>query len=770
MSFLKNRHILRSGSSTDHDTSMRPPTVSEVSDSHEDDSYVVQQRSDSKQSALSGLRGARGEPGMRKSLRSSCSSIEGRESPAISSTALPGKQDGGFKVKARKVSRSVKTKLKSFFTLSKSEDVPSSIPCQHVEAKKSHVSEGFGTFRSFESQVDDACGPIHNVQTKVPSLQIVPSDLIRSNKGSVESLRSERDRDRERERKVSDDKTSFTSWTNSGPSTLTSQQQQQWSEWEAQRLSTIKENGPHAPSSSLRRMPLQTNLFEPPDDEDQNTPPAMSNVKIDSQRVYSALMKRMKVLNAQVAQTMEQPQITVETTEVVERMVTAKSEDMTPGTARRPGAGQQRFALSDTADTPTRPSKGPRAADEQSSEIKVVGNTGHGYMARAKREAKDICAAFKIGGSRAGSMGTANPIHAMPEPSGKDGLPLFAPSTEPAHVAAEKTAQDSKSPLFGSSGSHTFRTESPYRRALRRSMEEEQKVWSQQHLASQLQALKDDADAHDDTGESGSDSGKDLDYSESVYSTDEIEAAGRGTDVARGQGSRGWKAANRQSTETPATYQPKGYHRETSSASSVDWKTWLSANIAKLDSSPPLPKPPSEVEYALPTMPNNFSGGHVREAAQIYGDEDDYLELPTRKPTLPTTPLTPVEPNVVKIQPAQRSVKRNSPPSGGRTLPENDIPGGPPPIPIKSALRPSPLKISRPNTGRSITTPSITSSPGLTAAVQRQFGPVSRQVDGDYKNCGVQLRQRPSGRLRTVESVDGGFGGFGSDSDTGAFI
>jgi hypothetical protein len=166
-----------------------------------------------------------------------------------------------------------------------------------------------------------------------------------------------------------------------------------------------------------------------------------------------------------------------------------------------------------------------------------------------------------------------------------------------------------------------------------------------------------------------------------------------------------------------------------SSSSSVDWKTWLSANIAKLESSAPSPTRPSEIEFALPTMPTSFSGGHVRENAQTYEDYEGEVktpEPPTRKPTLPTSPLATVEPNVVKLSAPQRPLKRATPPAN-RKLHENDDPSGVPPIPPKSALRAGPLPLRRagPNIGYSAA-PSISSSPGLSAAVQKQFGPASR--------------------------------------------
>ncbi|KAK4456781.1 hypothetical protein QBC42DRAFT_237800 [Cladorrhinum samala] len=763
MSFLKNRHLLRSGSNTDAENHPHAPP--------ENPCYVTDQfdpKSNTETLAHFGARsqGGGAESRMRKSLRSSNSSGEGPDVSAFGG-ALPVNKQDGLKLKARKVSRSLRTRLKSFFTISKSEDTPPTIPFQHIEARKTHVTDGFGTLdcsdAELEAQSDDGWEPIqHTVQAKVPSLQLGPSNILRSNKGSVESLRSERERDRQ----VSDDR-SLTTWAHSGPSTLTSQQQQQWREWERQRLSIIKENGAHAPSSSARRKVLGANLFQCPDnDEIRGAVPPMPSV--DSQRVYSALMRRMEILNTYAEATTEHAPLCQSDDSEVPPTVVAKKPSARMLEATTPSRmGRMEFLAKGADQTPTRASRGSRQTDEQNAIDAPTPNLRQGCLEKARKEAKELCAAFRGGRSRSGSTGTVGSVHDIPEPSGRDGLPLFAPSISGSR-AAERTVSDRNGAFFGSPASHLFRTESPYRRALRRSIQEQQNVWSQQPLPSghdigsdQLKSSHADGGAGSTEESETSDSRRDLGYSESIYSTDEVVVQEQGNHVARRMQEDRKQEAQKNKDQVPmAAYQPAGF-REPSSASSVDWKTWLSANVAKLDSSPTRLMP-AEVEFALPTMPKCFTpSGHVREAAQICGEEDmgdyggggggggDYFEifpLQARQPTLPTTPLSPVEPNVVKLSTLQRCLKRNTPPSTGTaraTLLENDSPkcssGGeletlpaPPPIPLKSALRPSPLKISKssmnnPGGGgvaRSITSPSVTSSPGLTAAVQRQFGPV----------------------------------------------
>lgn len=211
----------------------------------------------------------------------------------------------------------------------------------------------------------------------------------------------------------------------------------------------------------------------------------------------------------------------------------------------------------------------------------------------------------------------------------------------------------------------------------------------------------------------------------------------------------------------------------------MSWKTWLSANIGRLEPSSPSPsssRPHSEIRFALPTMPRSFRSGHVREPAQIHGDywddddDNDVFAPPTRKkptrPITPTpTPLAQVEPNVVgtsPLRPPPLSTKRTTPPpsldtrhhaNGKGLLPllaENEsptrLPPPPPPPPhrppppppppqgvrSRSKLRPSPLRVARSSAGRGYGygrghdhgygSPSAMSSPGLTEAVRRQFG------------------------------------------------
>ncbi|KAK3298418.1 uncharacterized protein B0H64DRAFT_385060 [Chaetomium fimeti] len=614
-------------------------------------------------------------------------------------------QSNTLRLKARRVSRSLRIKLKGLFSGAKSEDGAGLIPCQHIEAQRTHVTPIRTSDTDAKSTMDEDDGLIHSTPARVSTLRVVPSGLAHSSKASMESLKSERDR------KVSEG-SSLTSWAHSGPSTLTSQEQQQWREWEKQRLSVIRENGAHAPSPSIRRRVLGSGMFQPPAHAAES--PVAAGPMVDSQRIYSALVKRMKTTDSQTAQNagLERPASAGEDAE--------EHSNETPDTIKPVIPDRKYPAASRDIHTPTRCSKRASLSRKSGS-----------WDQEVERPAS---AATEVASIHKGLQGE--------------------PEVDSNDIFTQGNARpDWHSSVAGSPASHLFRKGSPYRRALRRSMQEEQNAWAQQ-----CSVFDQDSDTgtqvhHGSDGgnvpETDSDSAKDLAYSESVYSSDEGD---RGS-----KGGSGNSAAN-----TPAMYCP-GAHRETSAASSVDWKTWLSANVDKLEPTPSPTRPSSHAEYALPTMSQKFHAitanrfpslrGHVREQAQIDDDDDTDAvsdSTPTQKPareitsssspspfttltTAPTstaTPLgqVPVQPNIITNRsPLRHAIsvsKHLTPPTfsiyhshGHGSEPgnnnnnttntnrfriENESPTRappPPPIPPRSKMRPEPLRIVRGSLG-----------------------------------------------------------------------
>ncbi|AEO65213.1 uncharacterized protein THITE_133372 [Thermothielavioides terrestris NRRL 8126] len=781
MSFLTHR-TCRSRSSTSRDESTREPQSSRLPGLLEDGSAVIEdkaRRPRYKSSTLFGSRSRRTDLKLRKSLRSS-STTEDLAASSSGPLNYPAEQKT-LSLKTRKASMSLRLKIKNFFSGTKPDEGAASIPCQHIESQRSRVTVIPTPSDDAEAPADQDREVIRGPPARVPSLQIVSPGLVHSSRASVVSLKSERDRN------VSDG-SSLTSWVHSGPSTLTSQEQQQWREWERQRLSIIRENGARTPSTSLPRQPHGSGLFQPP--ESAAGRPVASRPVVDSQRIYSALVKRMHALGLKMKEKTAE-----ERSEAVESDRSAppkehpdRSASNTPDTIRRIRPGRKDPEAPDSIITPTCSSKGENLSRFRESWDEKETND-HEVTPTPLNRRRD-----RVGGV-SGSLGPIDRGLADVA-SGQAGDEEQAVSGHNGIFAQDDAQSDWRSRVVDSPASYLFRTASSYRRALRKSMQEEQNAWAQQSSASEQDSDTGTQVRHSSqfTGllASESNSAKDLDYAESIYSSDD--------------GVFGSALPS-----TPAMYRAGGC-REASAASSIEWKTWLSANIGKFEPSP-TPSKPAEAVFGQPTMPRSVLSGHfastrrhVREQAQIH-DEDDHMDddkggdvfsSAERKPALPAistptplsrrrrtttttaaavaatrtaTPLSQLEPNVLKPpppappyppppSPLRRSTKGISPSpstattatthgtltstaattlpsiSGAAVLTENESPTRPPPppppVPPRSKLRPEPLRIVRPSltkgqagAGAGSDSMSLLSSPGLSEAVLRQFGPVS---------------------------------------------
>lgn len=718
MSFLRSRKS-QSRSLASRDGGLRHSGLPGLPEDGSSDTEERTPRPRHKASAFFGSLGHRSDLRMRKSLRGS-GSADGSNADSREYAEEPRT----LRFKARQASKSLRGKLKNFFAVTKPEEETPTIPCQHREAQRTHVTELSPSTSGCEvpSIKDDAF--IHSPLARRATLRLVSPEL-HSRKASLESLRGERDRH------VSDG-SSLTSWAHSGPSTLTSQEQQQWREWEKQRLSVIGENGAHAPSPSIRRRGLGSGVFLPPRSTLENSVPVRPVV--DSQRIYSAPVKRMQTVDSDAAQGGEKQSDPVKSAHVILASEDDdRSQTRTPETIKRVHPERRYSRESNFVTTPTRASR----------------RTSHSRNSWDDQLAKRPAVTPK---SRHVYQSILSDVLHQGRPAS------VTTNAANSHKEADWPPRATDGPV-----PHLFRTESPFRRAFRRSMQEEQDAWAQQSSTTE-QCSETGTQIHHATQltETDSDSAKDLEYSESVYSSDDEEH----TPV----GSR---------NRTTALDTPAMYHREASTASSVDWKTWLSANICKLEPSPS-PSKPSETEpdFTPPTMvQSHFSSlcGHVREQAQTHSDRSSSASLssspddvfnpppyqtqtattitrqkrlapppPTTAPPPPPQPLGQLKPNIPSPSPLRRSLKRITPaPPTSLLLPadkdkekekENESPGTlclgqtPPPIPPRSKLRPAPLRISRGAVPVGMVSPaaagtmSVVSSPGLTEAVMRQFG------------------------------------------------
>jgi hypothetical protein len=659
---------------------------------------------------------------LRKSLRSSSNQSNPITALPTPSTATINVPKDGLRKKARKVSRSLKSKIKSLFHRSKSSEEALGMPVPHADAPKPRTmgvyddddddDEEPETFmESTNTHPLDECS-MSQVQSRVPSLHAVASNQqLRSRQGSMESIKSDQ--------KVSDEKSRVTSWTSSGRDTVGSQNT--W-EWERQRLSVIKENGAHVSSSSFRptlgsQMPYRpcgssTSLHCQP------LPPVPT---VDSQRVYSALMKRLD-------ETRQREQH-------VEQFRQRSVEDFRrDGTLPARSSSVERAQEDIERDSPctircVKP-EDDVFCDEQGYDITRSRQTSR--TVSSENHGTDSPTGSVIRGRQKSRSIATSPytIYAVPAPRDSEDLSLA--KTQEKLDPAGKTLATRTSAFFASPAYHMFRTTSPYRRALQERIKEAQDPSRMQSpepnplLSPSLPSLPPRRPGSQDSDEDSR-----LAYSESIYSR-----ASNEPDASGGKDADG--VANnfpippgtlRQAiiSEEPLVNLPTlPADRAVSTASSLEWKTWLSANVGKLESpvSEDSDQQPAAIPYAIPAMTRSF--GHIREATEISDDADVMRPLRICKPTgsvggisIPNTPLRSMEPNVTLSPMTARTWQSTR--SSARAIPfdnqqENEAPRidslthchgrfdsprmPPPPIPVKSELRspPSlPVLYSTPN-------------------------------------------------------------------------
>lgn len=611
MSFLRHRLADTSTAAPDQDPPFdsspilpNPPTQEQQS---------IRSRILPKTSMFFGANGSKIGHNARKSLRQSSSSAA---IPASGTTAsLSMSMHGSMRIKARKVSSSIKSRFKSLF-VSKSEDDPR-MPAQQIEAQRTHVSNFFDN-RQFGANESET-GAFHErsslsrVSARLPSLHAVPSsERLRSRRGSIDSLESE-------SRGASDEKSRVTSWASTEVNTVIAHGSQDSSEdWGKQRLSVITEHGLHAPSPSLARTKLSLQTITSQEELAaacimERLPPGAT---VDSQRVYSALMKRVNETQQHFADILEHQRKSSDNSDPFRTLSPPTSDD-------------------------SRDSGGPNAFSHAHPPTDAIQETS--------RSSSDAASgSYRLGGEVYRSLS-----------------PPVQLTTKGAGVPVSKPITDRSSAFFGSPTSHLFRTRSPWRRSLQEAIQKDGDSFQDVDFAAATSATEvTDKKA----------------YSESNYSEDtQIQKSGLKHEFPfAGLGHGGSQHQDVHLFSRPATHRPTG-ERFASTASSIDWKTRLSLDMERMEHSPPSPTrvtgSPFQVEYVVPTMPRAFGHGHVREEAQIGScEEDEHSTSPVvRLPTHQTTPLGAIEPNVIKLTPQQRSVIQTTPPAA-TLLQENTMP------------------------------------------------------------------------------------------------
>ncbi|GAO18663.1 hypothetical protein UVI_02059140 [Ustilaginoidea virens] len=397
---------------------------------------------------------------------------------------------------------------------------------------------------------------------------------MRSRQGSLESISYDDGADL-------DDKSRITSWTNSTANTIINYGANEDREY--QRLSVIKENGMHVPSSS-QIGPLR----------DGRTPSgdAMSVPKwtINSQRVYSALVKRL-TSDAQAEKTLQ---------------------DSNPA---KQGPDDS---------VPPRQSSLDRAAPQtcSPSTVRCIGTEDDDVFEDKKEAASsrsNLASKMFTDGVECDKIGRTASYKAYPNPTAGDGKGLSPTKISCPELASPKAMplQAEKHSAFSPSpDNYFFRTTSPYRRTLQRSMKEHQDTEHTHALdtryLSTLSALSLPTRRPSTLG-----SERDLrtTYAESFYSfmTDELTTSGGVDDAATPHGAEDGREGVENEPFGVAISTPAGT-RNISPASSVDWKRRLSAHEFK--SKTPSKKTTSQIGDDPKGGPQ-LKARHVRENAEI---------------------------------------------------------------------------------------------------------------------------------------------------------
>lgn len=284
MSFLRHRYDRPTSSVTNQDLAQNNLPNLECSSLQE---RSLHSRLLSKPPIFFGPKGTKAGQGMRKPLRQRSSSAILHISETTAS--IPLNIHGSIRIKAHRVSSSIKSRLKNLF-INRSED-DAELPAQQITSQRTHVPDfldhsQLGPVTS-ESGGFPERSSLSKIPSRVPSLHTVSSsELLRSQQGSIDSCKSGNMR-------VSDEKSRVTSWASTETNTvITHRPQVNSEEWDKQRLSIISEHENHASSPFLNHPWCQTDISQKP--TSPNNPKCLPpRTTIDSQRVYSALMKRM---------------------------------------------------------------------------------------------------------------------------------------------------------------------------------------------------------------------------------------------------------------------------------------------------------------------------------------------------------------------------------------------------------------------------------------------------------------------------------------------
>jgi len=703
-----------------------------------------QQRLREQPSFLFRAKAQKQEKPFRKTVRTSSTNSYGLPIASSNQAMLP--KEHGLKDAARKASKTIRNKLKKVFGRT-SKDEPITIPDQQVNARETHVRQYNGDVKTVEGAFDDIPHPdegsLSRVASRVPVIHTATSNQqLRSNAGSIRSFES-------------DEKSRVTSWTSVGANTVAGPSTKAQLEREQhQRLSIINEVGSHVPSSSFTRSRLANQfsaypiIHQPSKSAGHNPAPT-----VDSARVYSALMKRLdenrpkarpEASHKLSVESFASPSHHIDHSPATIRQV-APSSWNTSGTDSNAPSDQQPqfddfhytgpFTRQWVVAEPSRDTQ--RHADDVFSPKSHPSNKENIPMSQADRSGKHSSPA---GVSRQGS--SAASYRTVPEVPSLTPQELARRNEQVVH--APKILREARSTFFGGCSSYIVpKTASPFRRAMTESdynpivlsssvplPEHIAPIQNPLYQASESSTARETVHFQQAPGKA---------YSESVYSrttSGQTPVAANSSislvmerdvpDMPFYNASGPGDAVILDRTTYRPTVPSANGHRVTSSASSIEWKKWMSSEVAKLERVKENTNT-SYVNYALPTMPKSFQSGHVREAAQINDDDVDDIRakaVPVKQPLgivqqqNPNIQTMPVLKPILKNR-SMVSLVENAGPTN-TSVPAIPIPPPPPlPIPPRSPLRQTQSRSSLRSVGttNTIRTISAPNSPVKTSSM-----------------------------------------------------
>ena len=572
---------------------------------------LEQQRLKERPSFLS-LNNNRSQKSFRRTVRTN--STNGYGNAIASPMSLPLTKPRGIGTKARDISISLKNKLKRVFQKEQTSDLV--FPNQQINSQRQHFGDQLNLTSKSDRGVPSIPVPGHELLHRVNSRPVSPHrmpvhlDQVDS-PGSIRSI-SGSDR-------LSYSASRVTSWANSTAANTLSKQELT----EKQRLSIIQENGgPYQPSSiaSSRAGVAARNgyaLFRRP--LHRNNDSGKTNAPINSQRVFSALQKRLNEQNHN-KQPDGRTQLNTSALQEIEKV-------------------QDYFG--DYSRDVTRSSRSPTPTNRSITKPFENGLTGDARI-RGSKSFNFENLPIVYGGDvfRSSSAGSAN---SKPVPGGANRLRDLTPQqiadlNERTRLKSKKPLREVKSAFFPPTTDYQIGSISPFRRAHLSSDEDEKSEGPRRKNRHRhtVQILRPSGKPYqsfksDKAGfQVGSTTG-----SESAYSRTTSGRTPRPYDTPRPYESATSLARSESSVEPGValihTDDPTDLSRSNRSTArrrmslsepGGEWKEWMASQVSNLE----IPSS-SDIQLAKPQAGKENAyrkgKGHKRENAQIHGDDTD---------------------------------------------------------------------------------------------------------------------------------------------------